>query len=213
MFACVSPARPLLNHPGRFLVQLLFVSLVVLWLAKVFSADLVALLLPAIRAEVTTLDDNVSVLNMAVSREGPNRRIRMQANLLRPIYVNGHDVYPLGWKAQPRGWYQVNLNAGAALKSSLILLIVLLSWPARTPREFIERALIAAPLTLVLLAIDAPLDLLGNFQEGVVHDIDPHGLRPLFVWSKFLEGGGNSVLALAFSVVAIALAARRGPVP
>ncbi len=103
------------------------------------------------------------------------------------------------------GWYQVDLNSAAMLQAPLIFLIVILSWPPRTSREFIARLLIAAPFILILFAINTPLELLGNFQQEVISQIDPKGIRPLFAWDKFLDGGGSSVLAMALAAVAISL--------
>lgn len=65
------------------------------------------------------------------------------------------------------------------------------------------RALLTLPLVGGLIAIDAPLELLGNFQQAVIRQVDPNIVRPLFMWDKFLEGGGNSMLALAFAALAI----------
>jgi hypothetical protein len=61
---------------------------------------------------------------------------------------------------------------------------------------------------VVLFALDKPLELLGNFQQEVIAAAPAHGFRALFTWSTFLDGGGGSVLALAFATSAIALGFR-----
>jgi hypothetical protein len=197
-----------LSRPAKFLIRLALIGAPLLWLVSTESAPLVKVLLPAMGAEITAIDDNVSILQLDVVRDGSKSRIRMRADLLRPTYINGYRVVPLASTSSSGGWYQVNLNASAALKSTFILLVVVLSWPAGDRREWIKRVLIAIPLLLLLFAADAPLDLLGNLQDGIAREFDPKGIRPLFTWSTFLEGGGNSVLALALSGVAIALAMR-----
>jgi len=73
------------------------------------------------------------------------------------------------------------------------------------------RLLIAAPLMAALIGIDAPLDLLGIFQHIVAEGVDPGRFIPLFAWARFIEGGGNLVLALAAAGLAIALGARQRP--
>lgn len=186
----------------------MLVTIAVLCLAKVFSDDAVALTLPAVRAEMTTLDDNVTILSLELTHEGGRDSVRLRANLVRPVYFKSRVIYPLGWIPNTEGWYQVNLNATAVLVSPLILSILVLSWPPKTSREFLTRIMFATPFALILFAIDKPLDLLGSLQQDVISQIDPNAKCALFVWAKFLEGGGNSVLALAFSAVAIATAAR-----
>jgi hypothetical protein len=70
------------------------------------------------------------------------------------------------------------------------------------------RLFFAVPLIALLIALDAPLELLGNFQHVMLHHVDPNGFHALFAWDRFLEGGGNRVLALAFSAFVIVLASR-----
>lgn len=130
----------------------------------------------------------------------------MRANLWRPVHIKQFVVYPLGSNGRPEGWYQVHLTTGGVLQSSLLFLIVVLSWPHRSIGEFAIRLGLALPFMAVLLAVDAPLQLLGNFHHVVLLDVEPHPLQPLFIWDKFLEGGGNWVLALALAALAISFA-------
>jgi len=186
---------------------LVLVCAATLLLAKLYSNDVVALLLPVIAAEAQVLDDNVSIRDLILTRERSGDTVLMRANLVRPLHFKNWTVYPLGWKPRPAGWYQVHLNAHGVLQSSLILLIVVLAWPQRTGKELTFRLLITAPLMVILFALDTPLDMLANFQEAVIRGADPQAIRPLFEWARFLEGGGSAALALAFAAVAISLAA------
>jgi hypothetical protein len=156
---------------------------------------------------MAALDDNISILGLDFAQDGPNSTVRLRANLVRPIYVGQKVVFPLGWDPRPRGWYQVYLNTRGVLEGSIVLLIVVLSWPHRSMRELSLRVVVALTFMVVLIAIDAPMELIGNFQHEVLLDIDPHGFQPMFVWDRFLEGGGNFVLALAFAALAIVLTA------
>jgi hypothetical protein len=192
--------------PIPFLIRLTLISVVVLLLAQAFSVRFVERLLPAFRAEIYALDNNISIASLDVVQDGPGMRVRMRANLWRPVYINRSVVYPLGSNGRPEGWYQVHLNTGGVLQASLLFLIVVLSWPHRSIGEFAVRLGLAIPFVAALLAVDAPLELLGNFHHLVLLDVDPHPLQPLFIWDKFLEGGGNCVLALALSALAISFA-------
>jgi hypothetical protein len=188
------------------LIRLLLVSIVLLWLAKLFAVETVVALLPIIRNEVTALDGNLSVQSLILARENAGDTVLMHANLLSPMHFRDHIFYPVGWGSHATGWYRVHLNAAAVLQSSLIFLILILSWPQRSMFELAARCLIAAPLLIVLFAADAPLELLGNYQQAVIGGLYPNVSRPLFVWDKFLEGGGSGALALGFAAIAIAIA-------
>ena len=139
-------------------------------------------------------------------RDGGHVRTRVQ--LARPIEVRGQRVVPLGWPPRPPGWYQVELNARGVLQSALALVMALLSWPNSITREALLRTALSVPALAVLIAIDAPLELLGNLQEVIARPFDPNGMRPLFFWGRFLEGGGNLALGLALAILVLTLSAR-----
>lgn len=199
-----------LNRPVEFFFRLVLVSAALLWLAMESSAGIITWLLPEIRAEVTAIDGNMTILSLELAHEGSRDTVRMRANLRYPSYYHDSPIYPLGWTPGTQGWYQVDLNASAALQSLLTMLIAILSWPHRTIREFVTRLLIAVPLVAILFALDTPLDLLGNFQEAVIHHVDPRGHSLLFDWGRLLEGGGSTALALTLAAVAISLGAQAG---
>jgi len=199
---------PLPVSPARFLLRLALVSMAVLWLAKQYSANVVELLVPVIRAEILALDDNISIESLQITREQGALTLLLRANTLRTIYFKQFIVFPLGVRPQTNGWYQVHGNVRGALLSSVIFLIVLMSWPQRNIREFILRLLVGLPLLAILFAVDTPLDLLGNFQAAVVHSVD-RGTTPfLYTWDRFLQGGGSAAIAFALAAVAISLAVR-----
>ncbi len=211
-------ARPATSMRGRcesppicrihFLFRLAFTSVMLLWLAPASSDVVVAHLLPPFRAEVLTLDDNISIISLDLSRESSSSTIRLRANLRRPIYINRSVVYPRGWLPNTEGGYQVNFNTYGVLQSPLILLIVVLSWPHRSVSELVVRFGLALFFLAVLIGIDAPFELVGNFQHEVLLDVDPQGFHGIFIWDRFLEGGGNCALALAMAALAIVLPVR-----
>jgi hypothetical protein len=201
-----SMVMPPLGRPRKVLARLALSTLAVLWLGHAGSTALVNSLLPLFRAEVMALDDNLSIESLEQIEDGPNRAIRMRANLQRPIRRDDRVIYPLGWLPHTAGIYQVYLNTIGVLQAPAILLIVVLSWPHRSWNELLVRMAVTAPLLLVLLSLDSPAELLGNFRHAVLRPVN--GFSVMFAWARFLEGGGNCALALAFAGSAIALAAR-----
>lgn len=195
----------------RFALRLVAVAVVILALVQPFALVLVRVELRPMRAEVAALGADYRVMSLDLGREGPSSTVRLRANLRQPIYVHGRWVLPFGRPPFPPGFYQINLDARGVLQAPLIFLIAVLSWPVIGAMQMLARLFLAVPTLGVLLALDAPLELLGNLQEAVARQWHLEGLRPLFVWDKFLEGGGNAVLALVLAVCVITWSRGRRP--
>lgn len=193
-------------HPLRILARLAIIGTGVLWLANAYALDTVRLTLPLMRAEMSAFDGEFTILSLDLDQAGTSPVLRIRANLSHPLYVGRSVIYPMGWKPHTAGWYQAESNARGVLQTAVLVLVLALIWPQRTLRELILRLLIALPLSALLVAVDAPLDLLGNLHDLVLRHVDPNGFRPLFAWGKFLEGGGNLVMALASAALAFGFA-------
>ncbi len=202
---------PRSGRPFELALRLLAASVLVLALAQAFALDAVRALIPAVRTEVQSLGGDYEVLSLDLSQAASGSTLRLRANLAHPLLVGGQRVVPLGWPPRPPGWYQVDLNARGVLEASLLLGIIALGWPSTCAREMILRLGFALLLLPALIMIDTPLELLGNLQEAVARPWDPAGVRPLFLWDRFLEAGGNLALALVSSAF-VAVAARRAVV-
>ena len=185
-----------------------FVAGVLLALAAPASAPLVTALLPAFRSELTLIDGNLSIRQLELAHVPAGDVVKLQANLLYPAYHQGKPIYPLGWQEEGEGWAEVRLSVSSVLRSAIVFLTTVLAWPWRGRRELLLRLVLAVPLGTLPLALDAPLNLLGNFQQSILRYSDPHGTSPLFYWARFLEGGGSATLALGMAAVAIGIAAR-----
>jgi hypothetical protein len=190
------------------LARVLVLSALFVTLSGVALRPLSGAFLPVIAREIAVVDRNVRVERLELADEDTGAVLRMRANLREPLYLAEGTVYPRGWMPGTNGLYQVRLSGFGVLQAPTIFLIVLLAWRARSASEATARVLIALPLFAALLALDAPLDLLGNLQERMLVDAHVHRIAPLFVWDRFLEGGGGVVLALALALTAI-VAGRR----
>jgi hypothetical protein len=200
--------RPLRCRPLSLALRLLVSSALMLGLAQVFALDAVRFLVPLVRFEVQALGTDYRVLGIYVENEPSGATLRLQADLAHPLQVHGVSILPHGSWPRPAGWYQVNLNARSVLRAVLLVLIIVLAWPSAGMLETACRWGVTLPLVAILIMVDAPLDLLGNLQQGVMRPWDPDGMRALFLWGRFLEAGGNLALALAFALIAIVTARR-----
>jgi len=175
---------------SSFLLRLLAACGIALLLTRIFALDLLDALLPVYQHEIAALsaDGRPSSLILVRIAEPPTLRLRTEL-------------------PQARGWMESQLNALGALQGLAVFLIVLTAWPAAGAAEWTLRSLIAVPLLMVLLLVDAPLELLGNLQRGMLAYGHSNRLPGLYVWDRFLDGGG--ALALAIGAAAVAVAAGR----
>jgi len=201
------PAPP----PNRLLsglLRLAAVAVILLLLARSWSVEVVTRLVPVIGAEITALDRNLSIGALELADDVSGHVVRLRANLRWPVVVGGRTVDPLGWQPNTNGWYEVRISARGVLQSTLVYLAAVLAWPGAGWRAAWLRLGLVVPFGALMFALDTAPDLLGNFQEAVVRRVDTHATTALFVWARFLEGGGNVALALGLAMVTIALAAR-----
>jgi hypothetical protein len=195
--------------PLRVIAGLAAAAAVALFLANLWSATIVGALLPAVEAEIRVLDPDLNIGAMEMMQDGTQDLVTLRADVSRPTLLAGRVVTPLGFDGGRSGWFRVRLSARGVLQAPLIFLVLLLGWPVSSPSHAIRRCLLGLPLLALLLAVDAPLDLLANLWEVAVHHVDPNAQVSLFAWAKFMEGGGSAALALAFAVVAIGASAPR----
>jgi hypothetical protein len=197
--------RPELRRP---LVRLALVGLLALVLAALLGNRIVAVAVPAVREEILLLDDNIEINTLEVVKDGDAHLLRLRANLIRPLYLGATIIFPLGWKPHTNGWFQISANARGALAAPLLFLVACVGWVSRSRQETLFRCALLLPGCALLFAIDAPLDLLGSFQQAVFRTGHLDGDRPLFMWARFLEGGGNTAMAVALAVIVNGVAAR-----
>jgi hypothetical protein len=175
----------------------------VLALSQWLGPAVLAPLLPVVRSELELIDANVLVNSITLGTWHGRASLMLQANLRYPWQHGSSLIQPLGWPPNPPGWYLAAVSESGALQSVALFGILAIAWPARGVRHAVARGLIALPLAALLFALDAPLDLLGNFQQRVLASVDPASLVPLFRWAQFLEGGGNLALAITLAALTI----------
>ncbi len=203
----------MLPRPLELVARIALVATVLLWLANHYAEGIVRPLIPAFQHAIDMLDNDFVVLGMDISSETGNRTLRVKADLARPIQVAGKWIAPMNSDPRTAGWMQVDLTLGGIMQYSILLLIVVLAWPAANLREFSMRVGMALPMVAMLL-INVPSDILANLWFPIHDDYDAEAFWPQLAWSRFMMGGGGQVLALLMGAAAIGLgrlASRRGP--
>lgn len=189
-------------NPLHLFLRLCVVSLLVLWPAYLYQRTLVTPLLPLIESTVKAAQHTFAINSVDIATEGPNEVVRLRANLAAPTYVHGRTFSPI------EGWFEVTLTAGGVLQYSLMVLIVILSWPASHWKIWRRRILIALPLMLGLLLLNVAITFPAELWAPIHDEWIPDQVSPLLVSSRFLMGGGGLVLGLVCGTIAVAFGNR-----
>ena len=189
--------------PLELALRLFLASLFVLWLAQRFGREAAQALLPLIGHTLVWLDDHYRILDLTLGTEAADTVIRLRVTLARPLVVGGHLILP-----DARGWGKVTTPVGNLLQPLLVLLGLLLAWPARRWREWPLRLLLIAPIALVLVLLNTPFALWAWLWDLHAHLYEPDRFSPLLIWAHLLDGGGRLLLGMLGAAVVVALASR-----
>jgi hypothetical protein len=176
--------------------------LAALWGERVLGAGM-----PLLQRAFELAAPDFRVLEFGIAEVDAERRIAVMATLSRTTVVGSRVLVP-----DPRGRAEAVTPLAHALHGALLALIAAAAWPAASWRRLVCRALIVAPLAVLLVLIDAPLVLAASLQQLLIDALAPGETSLLIAWSAFLRGGGRYALALAVAATAVGLCARRSRV-
>lgn len=185
---------PRVSALSGFLVRFLFIATVLAALDALVEQRFVEALLPGMKYELAHLDGTFRIDGMSVVRDGPDRSVRVDVGLARPLSLNGRTFNP-----DPRGKASASTLVGNVTLPCVLMVAVALAWPRRSLRSFAARALVLIPVLLLLSALDGPFLLWGALWGLVLQAAGvPNAFSPLLIWTDFLLSGGGLALALVF---------------
>jgi hypothetical protein len=136
-------------------------------------------------------------------------RVRLRANLLEPVEFAGHTVFPFGWLGRvPEGGYEVALSLTGLLQYPILVLLIVLAWPASTLVVLILRIALGLPLAALVLLCEAPMTMVAELWSLVRNQADPAATCYWMIWSRFLMGGGGLLIAGILGATAVIVAQR-----
>jgi len=203
-------ASGVLPHPRDLLPRLLVAAAVLLALIYWLQRPLVRALIPAVSPAVWLLDDEFILMSVDINTDTGEDRIRVRANLTRPITIEGKTLYPFGWRGVPQGGIQITLTVGSMLQYCGLMLLFVAAWPTTSGRrgEWPIRLGLCLPLLALLLLLQVPFTVIAELR-GALRDQSQTGWRDgWMLWSRFLMDGGGLVIAIAFAAIAIAAGQR-----
>jgi hypothetical protein len=191
--------------PLKLFLRVLIASGIVLGLAHTTQSPLTAALLPLIKQSIASVQDDFTTQSLDLVQDGASEKVRLRANLTRPVEIGGRMFYPIGHGTSHTGGFQVLMTVGGVLSYSLLTLIVALAWPVNTWRTLLKRIAMTAPLMLLLVFINVTITFPAELWTPIHNEWVPDITWPLLQWSKILMGGGGLMLGLLFGGIAIVL--------
>jgi hypothetical protein len=194
--------RPTLNWALRLLLALALLALP----ATPVSPALVKSMLPAARAWLGFLEPAFVVRSLTVERSGGRDRLRLEVSLAEPVRVGNTVVKP-----HPRGRARAEVPLAQVWVAPLLMVLVLLAWPARGWIEWALRAALALPAGVVLVAADAPVVLLAEIWKLLRHAHGEAAFHGLVASAELLRAGGRFGIGLVAAAALVMLVRRLMP--
>jgi hypothetical protein len=197
-----------MRRPVRdFVIRLVIIAAILLTLGRLFGTTLVTPILPAFAWTIEATGDRFRVDRMTVVEGQRSTFIQLQATPVRPLVLGNKVLLPDG-----RLQFSPTVLVGSVLQPIILLLSIVLAWPARNRWTMPLRLLFAAPTIVLLLATNAPLGLVGAMLD--FREILPAvAVDPLVYWNDFLQTGGPLVMAIAAGIILVSIADRWARVP
>ena len=199
-----------------FATRLLIVALLVCSVAYAVRSCLMAMVLPGLREVVKLTHPQFTVFGLDVSREPSPEALRLRTNLVRPVQVAGHTIYPIAWPHPEQGGFEVKITLGGVLSPAVALLIAAAIWPWSNAVEGVVRMSTAMALawliTFAIAFVTLHAELLHvAFEASVADEISASPSVAMMASRLLMDGGGFAIaIGLAWSAVAFGslLAAR-----
>ena len=177
-------------------------AVALLLLAAVRYGDAVATaLLPAFGWQLETLVPQIRIVGLGVSRSGPDSVIRADAMPV-PVVMIGDKLLPLTQQSR----FHVSTLSGHVYQGGILMLGILIAWPATGRSRYLLRLALALPMLLALSMLDVPFVLASELYASLLELAAPDSFSLLGAWKEFLEGGGRLALAILAAYAVIALA-------
>ena len=167
-----------------------------------FGRAIIQSMLPLYQWTITQFDSQIEIISLAIVQQHGQQFLQLNTILTQPFFIGMHYFVPqIAIPSSSR------IPLDFVLQPLVIFLTLAIGWPASAYRDSLFRLAIGAPLILILMLLDAPLQfnyMLWDSVEGLVQTMGKvEGyLRP---WSDFLNGGGLIMLSLTISIMSIGL--------
>jgi hypothetical protein len=189
-------------------VRLMGVGVLLVIAAHWLQFVLVRPMLPVFGGTVELLAPQFTLESLDLTQAQPPT-VRLRANLLEPVNFAGHTVFPLGWLGRlPQGGYQVSLSLTGLLQYPMLVMLIVLAWPASGLPELLLRVALGLSMAALVLLCEAPMTMVAELWSLVRDQADPAASCYWMICSRFLMGGGGLLIAGIVGAAAVIIAQR-----
>jgi len=185
-----------------FAIRLVIVVVILLTLGRVYGSTIVAPMLPALIWVIEAVDDRLRVDHAFIVDRSADTVIQLKVTPIRMLFLGDRMLMP---DAQLH--FDPTTLLGSVLQPVILMLAIILAWPAVRLQVLPARLLFALPMMVFLLVVNVPLGFVGVMQDFREY-LPAAPVTPLVYWNDFLQTGGPLALAIAAGILVVSLADR-----
>jgi len=186
----------------KFAFRLIVLITVLLAVGRIYGATIVTPMLPALSWIIETVDDRLLVDYAFIVNRSADTVIQLKVTPIRMLFLGDRMLMP---DAQLH--FDPTTLLGSVLQPVILLLAIVLAWPAARFRAIPARLLVAMPMIVLLLVVNVPLGFVGVMQDFREY-LPTAPVTPLVYWNDFLQTGGPLALAIAAAILVVSAADR-----
>lgn len=187
-------------------IRVVLASAIVLSTIHLAQHVVIESMVPSFAATVQGIDDRFVIEDARLAVNSRSEAVRFRANLARPVRIAGREAYPFGWNGGPRGGIQVTYTVGGTLAYCVLMLIIVVAWPAGSALEVACRLLIVIVFSAAYVLLSVSTTTIAELWNSVYDRLQIHQLCWWMVWSRLLMGGGGFVIAMLLAAAAVRIA-------
>lgn len=185
-----------------FAIRLVILAAILLTLGRLYGTAIVTPMLPALTWVIEAVDDRLRVDHAIIVNRSADTVIQLKVTPIRMLFLGDRMLMP-----EAKLHFDPSILLGSALQPVILLLAIILAWPAARFRAFPARLLFAVPMIALLLVVNVPLGFVGVMQDFREY-IPAAPVTPMVYWNDFLQTGGPLALAIAAGVLVVSAADR-----
>jgi hypothetical protein len=185
-----------------FAIRLVIVVVILLTLGRVYGSTIVAPMLPALIWVIEAVDDRLRVDHAFIVDRSADTVIQLKVTPIRMLFLGDRMLMP---DAQLH--FDPTTLLGSVLQPVILMLAIILAWPAVRLQVLPARLLFALPMMVFLLVVNVPLGFVGVMQDFREY-LPAAPVTPLVYWNDFLQTGGPLALAIAAGILVVSAADR-----
>ncbi len=190
-----------------FAIRLVILAAILLTLGRVYGTAIVTPMLPALTWVIEAVDNRLQVDQAFITNRSADTVIQLKVTPIRMLFLGDQVLLP-----DAKLHFDPTTLLGSVLQPVILLLAIILAWPAARLWVIPVRLLVALPMMALLLIVNVPLSFVGVIQD-FRESLPAAPVTPLVYWNDFLQTGGPLVLAIAAGVLVVSAADRWVRVP